>query len=552
VTGRLKPGKSLKNVLAILAIAGALVACDIQTYDEAVASTQGGGDNPPPDPPPDPPPPPPPPGASFGPNFSEIQAGLFTPSCSGCHGGGNPSGGLNLEAANSYANLVGIDSVGAPGTQRVNAGNPDISYLIQRLEATSGTVMPPSGMIPQADIDMVRQWITAGAIDDTVVVLDPIQVSSLTPAPNANLTTLPTQVVAGFTRDLDVSTVNAMTYTLTASGGDGNFNSGNEVQITAANISVPGANQASAVFDLTGVALADDTYRVTLFGAGANMIMDLDANALDGEFSGAFPSGNGTAGGDFIAQFTLSTAPAPVRVASLTPAPNASLQTAPTQIIAGFTEDLVPASVNANTFTLTGSGGDGDFNSGNEVQVAAATVMPGANPAVAVFDLTGVALANDTYRVTLFGTGANVIMDVNGNALDGEFVAAFPSGNGTAGGDFLTQFTLAVPSALDLIQAQIFGPRCALCHSGAGSISLIPDLDLRNADASFATLVNQQAFQDNAFVRVVPFQPANSYLVHKVQGVATVGDVMPPPPNNVLPAADIAMIEQWITDGATR
>ncbi len=549
MTDTLKPRRLLTNVLAVLAIAGSIAACDIETYSEAAASTQGGtSSNPPPqDPPPQDPPPP---GASFGPNFSEIQAGLFTPSCSGCHGGGNPSGGLNLEAANSYANLVGIDSTAAAGTQRVNAGNPDMSYLIQRLEGTSGALMPPSGMIPQADIDMVREWITAGAIDDTVVVLDPIQVSSLTPAPNATLTTVPMQIVAGFTRDLDVSTVNAMTYTLTASGGDGNFNSGNEVQITAAGIMVPGANQSSAVFDLTGVALADDTYRVTLFGSGANMIMDLDANALDGEFSGAFPSGDGTAGGDFIAQFTLSTAPAPVTVVSLTPAPNATLQTPPTQITAGFSQDLDPATVNATTFTLTASGGDGNFNSGNEVQINGASVMRGLNPATAVFDLTGVTLANDTYQVTMFGTGANVIMDVNGNALDGEFVAAFPSGNGTAGGDFVARFTVAVPSALDMIQASIFGPRCASCHSGVGSLSGIDNMDLSTADSSHATLVDVTSAQDGNFVRVVPFQPDDSYLVHKLEGNATVGGFMPP--TGMLLPADIATIRQWITDGAER
>ena len=419
MTGRFNPGRSLTTALALLAMAVSLVACDIETYDDAVASTQGGGDNtPPPDPPP-PPPPPPPPGASFGPNFSEIQAGLFTPTCASCHGGGNPSAGLNLEAGNSYANLVGIASSQEPGTQRVNAGNPDASYLVQKLEGTaaSGGVMPPSGAIPQADIDVVRQWISAGAIDDTVVVLDPIQVSSLTPAPGADLTAVPPQIIAGFSRDLDVSTVNAMTFTLTASGGDGNFDSGNETAIAAANISVPGANQASAVFDLTGVALADDTYRVTLFGAGANMIMDLDANALDGEFSGAFPSGDGTAGGDFVAQFTLTT-----------------------PIVLGPT--------------------------------------------------------------------------------------------------------------LDQIQAIIFTPRCSGCHSGAGSTSGIPDMDLTNADAAFMTLVNVQSFQDGNFVRVVPDQPDNSYLVHKLEGSATVGGVMPP--TGMLGAAEITAVRDWIAAGALR
>ena len=45
-------------------------------------------------------------------------------------------------------------------------------------------------------------------------------------------------------------------------------------------------------------------------------------------------------------------------------------------------------------------------------------------------------------------------------------------------------------------------------------------------------------------------QPANSYLVHKLQGVATVGGFMPP--TGMLTAVEIAAVEQWITDGALR
>jgi len=543
-------GKSLNYLLAMLVIAGLLTACDIETYDEAAASVGGTGTTPP-----DPPDPPDPPTTSFGPNFSEIQAGLFTPTCASCHGGANPSAGLSLAAGSSYANLVGIASSQDPGIQRVNAGDANASYLIQKLEGTaaSGGIMPPSGMIEQADIDVVRQWITAGAIDDTAVVLGPIQVASLSPAPGDTLNALPAQVVAGFSRDLDASTVNAMTFTLTASGGDGDFNSGNEVQINAAGISVPAANQASAVFDLTGVALADDTYQVTLFGSGANLIMDLDANALDGEYSVAFPSGDGTAGGDFVAQFTISTAPPPVQVVSLTPASGAPLVTQPPEITAGFTLDLDPATVDATTFTLVASGGDGNFNSGNEVQVNATSIsLSAANPAIAIFDLTGVVLANDTYQVSLLGDGASVIMDVNANALDGEFVGAYPSGDGTPGGDFVAQFTLTVPvmlgPTLDQIQAVIFTPRCSACHSGAGSVSGIPNMDLTNAAAALGSLVNVQSFQDGNFIRVVPGQPANSYLMHKLQGVATVGGFMPP--TGMLGAAEITAISDWIAAGA--
>lgn len=167
----------------------------------------------------------------------------------------------------------------------------------------------PLGAAPlsQTDIDVIRLWITNGAIDDRVVPpAGPVKVTSLAPMPNAVLTAAPTQIVAGFDQNLDAATVNLNTFLLTASGGDGTFGEANDVQITAAMIAVPGANQSSAVFDIAGV-LADDTYRVSLLGTGGSIIMDLNANALDGEFGGAFPSGNNLAGGDFVAQFSVST-----------------------------------------------------------------------------------------------------------------------------------------------------------------------------------------------------------------------------------------------------
>lgn len=205
--------------------------------------------------------------------------------------------------------LVGIQSGQDAGLQRVEAGDPDNSYLVQKLEGTasSGQQMPPGAALPQSEIDVIRQWITDGALDDRVVVLDPITVTSLSPMPNAALTAQPASIVAGFSRELNQATVDATTFLLSGSGGDGTFADGNEVQITAAAISVPAANPQSAVFDLTGVVLADDTYRIQLLGGATNAIMDLDGNALDGEYFGNLPSGNGIAGGDFMVQFTIAT-----------------------------------------------------------------------------------------------------------------------------------------------------------------------------------------------------------------------------------------------------
>ena len=55
-----------------------------------------------------------------------------------------------------------------------------------------------------------------------------------------------------------------------------------------------------------------------------------------------------------------------------------------------------------------------------------------------------------------------MIMDLDGNALDGEFGSAFPSGNFVAGGDFVAQATITTPvvmgPTLPQIQAIVFGP----------------------------------------------------------------------------------------------
>ncbi len=280
-------------LLSLLCLLG---ACEVQSFDDA-AGAFGAGNLPPPPPPPDDPDEEEP----LEPVFSSIQSQVLTPTCAtaSCHSGANPPASLNLDSANAYTMLVGIPSSQQPGLQRVEQGDPDNSYLIQKLEGTAATgdTMPPTAALDQADIDVIRQWVLAGALDDRVQPATAIRVTSLSPAPNAALTSAPLQVVAGFDRELDVSTVNAMTFTLRGSGGD----------VTAAGISVPGTNPRSAVFDLAGMTLADDTYQVSLAGAGASVVMDIDANVLDGEFSGTFPSGNGVAGGNFITQFSLTT-----------------------------------------------------------------------------------------------------------------------------------------------------------------------------------------------------------------------------------------------------
>lgn len=243
------------------------------------------------------------------PTLASVQANVFNPSCIVCHAGANAPQGLRLDAANSFTHLVGVASRQDSSLPRVSPGNPDRSYLIHKLEGTAsvGERMPLGGPpIPQATIAFVRQWIADGAPPDSSgPPATPPVVVALTPHPDSVLSTLPTDISAGFDQDIDASTVNDLTFTLERSGGDGSFGDGNEVAIVAASVALSPVNQRLAVMDLGGVPAIEDRYRVTLFGFGPHRILGVSGIALDGEYAGSFPSGDGSEGGDFVAEFAL-------------------------------------------------------------------------------------------------------------------------------------------------------------------------------------------------------------------------------------------------------
>src|SRR5262249_52971636 len=66
-------------------------------------------------------------------------------------------------------------------------------------------------------------------------------------------------------------------------------------------------NPSGTVLTLNYAGLPDDNYTLTLVSgaSGGTNFTDLTGNALDGEFSGSFPSGHGTAGGNFVSGFTM-------------------------------------------------------------------------------------------------------------------------------------------------------------------------------------------------------------------------------------------------------
>jgi hypothetical protein len=289
----MRTATSIARTFATLTLTTAVVGC-------GSGGGYGGGGNPAPSPG----------GTTLQANFTSIQDNVFTPICTACHAGATAPQGLRLDAANSYALLVGVASQENPSLQRVTPGDPNNSYLIKKLEGTAsvGGRMPLNGTpLPQADIDVIRQWITDGALPPGgAPPTAPIRVTSLSPLPGSSVPTVPLSIMAVFDRELDATSVDATTFLVELSGGDGTFGDGNEVAVTPVSVTVPSANPKTAVFDMSTAPMTEDTYRVTLVGSGPTTIRDLGGNALDGELSGSLPSGDGTQGGNFVATFTVA------------------------------------------------------------------------------------------------------------------------------------------------------------------------------------------------------------------------------------------------------
>jgi hypothetical protein len=111
------------------------------------------------------------------PTFASIQNDIFQTTdssgrtrCLNCHTdtGRTPSGGMNLNPNGAYEQLVNAPSGRKPGAVRVIPGDPDNSYLVQKLEGAPGIVgsrMPlnsPS-FLTEGQIKIIRRWIAIGA-----------------------------------------------------------------------------------------------------------------------------------------------------------------------------------------------------------------------------------------------------------------------------------------------------------------------------------------------------------------------------------------------------
>ena len=105
-------------------------------------------------------------------SFSADVQPIFAAKCAlpFCHSGPQPQQQLDLVPRRAYAALVGVQSVECPGMARVQPGAPEQSYLLAKL-AGEGVCfvlsrMPFGGVLPAADIETIRRWISEGALDN--------------------------------------------------------------------------------------------------------------------------------------------------------------------------------------------------------------------------------------------------------------------------------------------------------------------------------------------------------------------------------------------------
>ena len=225
--------------------------------------------------------------------FQSIQDNVFTPICTKCHIGSGAPEGLQLDAAHSYALLVGVPSAEQATVLRVAPGDPDNSYIIRKLQDTpgiSGGQMPLGGpYLPQSTIDVIRQWITAGApqaaaamsLEASVKAVQHFNVATTSPDDGSIVSTVPSQIIVAFNGDIDSTLLNDTTVTLSRTDATQSMEAAPPPLPIAT--TVPAGNP-SAILITPRTPLTNGTYRVTLQGSLANM----NAQALGTDYSFMF------------------------------------------------------------------------------------------------------------------------------------------------------------------------------------------------------------------------------------------------------------------------
>jgi methionine-rich copper-binding protein CopC len=212
-------------------------------------------------------------------DLSSIEANVFTPICSKCHIGGGAPEGLRLDSADAYNLLVGVPSTEVPSILRVKPGDPDNSYIIQKLEghAAVGAQMPLGGpYLSTATIGFIRQWISngappaSGAASGSINATPDFVVKAIVPDGSEPVAQSPPQISVAFSRELDGNELALLSARVESMDG---------ISTVTARISLASGN--SKVLLITpDEKLAPGTYRVMLRSPVTPQVSDLSGRTL--------------------------------------------------------------------------------------------------------------------------------------------------------------------------------------------------------------------------------------------------------------------------------
>jgi hypothetical protein len=154
--------------------------------------------------------------------------------------------------------------------------------------------------LPQATIDVIRQWITAGAQRAAAATSTaaPATIIGVDPQRDQILDRPPREILLSSDAALDTSALQAGAVTLMRSGGDGSFAEGNEVTIAPLRIDVRSLEPTVIAIEIAPQDWTPDSYRLSVAGAGSIAMSDRSGAAIDGD-------NDGRAGGDFRMDFEI-------------------------------------------------------------------------------------------------------------------------------------------------------------------------------------------------------------------------------------------------------
>jgi hypothetical protein len=270
-------------------------------------------------------------------------------------------------------------------------------------------------------------------------------------------------------------------------------------------------NAAGTVLTLNYANLPEDNYTLTLLSGatGGTNFTDQVGNALDGEFSGTFPSGDGFAGGNFVSGFTLDIGTIPFPTPLTPKLPLGSLIYDRT-----VTGSIGPAG-DSDSFTLA-------VDAGQTLSVLVTPTTSGLTPVVELRDPANALLGS----ATAAAAGNKVVLQTLPVASSGTYTLTISGASGTIGGYTVgltlnaalesetlggpTNDTLATAQNLDSSAVSLGGSATRLAvlgTIGAGPVGAGEDFESGILPPSFTT------YASNSFGRIqitVPNGTGNS------------------------------------------